>query len=404
MFKFFRLAAAAVIVLGTEGCNDLSSPQPPEPVPPAVTIAYPVQREVVEWDHYTGRTEAAKTVEIRARVSGYLDKIAFEPGKIVAKGDLLFVIDQRPYQAVLTQAKAGLKRAQAQLNLAVAELKRAEQLVGKKLIAREEYDQRLAERQVSQAEAMEMQAAVEAARLNLDFTEIRAPMGGRISRQLVDEGNLVIGGGAGDATLLAILVSIDPIYVYVDADERAVLKYMRLHQEGRRVSARYARIPAQVGLATDKGFPFHGFIDYVAPRADPSTGTVRARAVIPNPEDQLSGGFFARVRVPGSGRYQALLITDRAVSQDQGQKFIYVVNDDNKVVYRRVELGPVVDGLRIVRAGLEPKEQVIIKGIQRVREGIEVSPRLAPMAGPSASAQTSAPPLILEARDKPSAN
>jgi multidrug efflux system membrane fusion protein len=353
-----------------------------------VTVAYPIQQEIVEWDYYTGRTEAAKTVEIRARVSGYLDEVAFEPGKIVEKGDLLFVIDQRPYQTELAQARAGLKRVQAQLNLAVTERKRAERLVGKKLVAREEYDRRVAEQQVAQAEVMEMQAAVEAASLNLNFTEIRAPMRGRISRQFVDEGNLVIGGGAGDATLLAILVSIDPIYVYIDADERAVLKYIRLHQEGRRVSARYTQIPAQVGLAVDKGFPFHGVIDYVAPRADPSTGTMRARAVIPNPDDQISGGFFARVRVPGSGRYRAMLITDRAVGQDQGQKFVYVVNDDDRVAYRRVELGPIIDGLRIVRSGLEPRERVIIKGIQRAREGIKVSPQLVSMADQTAFTQT----------------
>ncbi|ABA58296.1 efflux RND transporter periplasmic adaptor subunit [Nitrosococcus oceani] len=394
--SFFHAGVVAAIFLGLNGCND-PTPQLSEPPPPEVTVAHPIQREIVEWDYYTGRTEAAKTVEIRARVSGYLDEIAFEPGKIVEKGDLLFVIDQRPYQAVLAQARAGLKRARAQLTLAITELERAEQLVGRKLIAREEYDQRLAERQVAQAEVMEMQAAVESARLDLNFTEIRAPIGGRISRQLVDGGNLIIGGGEGNATLLAILVSIDPIYVYIDADERAVLKYRRLHQEGSRVSARYARILAQVGLATDKDFPFQGIIDYVAPRANPSTGTVRARIVIPNPDDQLSGGFFARVRIPGSGRYRATLITDRAISQDQGQKFVYVVNDENKVAYRRVELGPIVDGLRIVRAGLEPEERIIIKGVQRAREGIEVSPQLAPMTAPEASTQTSAKPLILEA-------
>ena len=362
--------APSIVLLAA--CARDDAPTAPPAAAPKVTVAKPIQRDIVEWAYYTGRTEAAHQVELRARVSGYLDRVAFEPGKIVKEGDLLFVIDQRPYQAALAQAEAELKRAQIELRGRETQVRRADGLIQGKMIPEEEYDRRVILREASSASVLAAEAALAQAKLNLEFTEIHAPISGRISRNFVDEGNLVIGGDQ-SSTLLATIVSISPIYVYVDADERSIIRYQEMHQEGARVSARYARIPAQVGLSTDEGFPWEGVVDYMAPTADASTGTLRARIVIQNPDDFLKGGFFARIRVAGSPEYRATLITDRAVLRDQGQKFVWVVDGDGVAHYRRVELGPRVDGLRVVRSGLDGSERVVVNGIHRVRDGATVT-------------------------------
>lgn len=363
-----------LLALGATSACDRQAATPPAPPPPAkVTVATPIERKVVEWAYYTGRTQAAHTVELRARVSGYLERVAFEAGKIVQQGDLLFVIDQRPYRAALAQAEAELKHAQIELRGHESQVRRADGLIQGKMIPEEEYDRRLILREAASASVLAAEAALASARLNMDFTEIHAPITGRISRNLVDEGNLVVGGDQ-SSTLLASIVSISPIYVYVDADERSIIKYQEMHQHGERVSARYARIPAQVGLSTDEGFPWEGVVDYMSPTADASTGTLRARVVIDNPDDFLKGGFFARVRVAGSAEYLARLITDRAILRDQGQKFVWVVDDDNVAHYRQVQLGPRIDGLRIVREGLESGERLVVNGIHRVRDGTQVNP------------------------------
>ena len=372
-FAYARCSLLMLVLAATSACDRQAATTPAPPPPPKVTVATPIEHKVVEWAYYTGRTQAAHTVELRARVSGYLERVEFEAGKIVQQGDLLFVIDQRPYRAALQQAEAELKHAQIELRGHESQVRRADGLIKGKMIPEEEYDRRLILREAASASVLAAEAALASARLNMDFTEIHAPITGRISRKLVDEGNLVVGGDQ-SSTLLASIVSISPIYVYVDADERSIIKYQEMHQHGERVSARYARIPAQVGLSTDEGFPWQGVVDYMSPTADASTGTLRARVVIDNPDDFLKGGFFARIRVAGSAEYLARLITDRAVLRDQGQKFVWVVDEENVAHYRQVQLGPRIDGLRIVREGLEGGERIVVNGIHRVRDGTKVTP------------------------------
>ena len=339
--------------------------------PPAVSVVHPIAREVIEWDEYIGRLESPETVEIRARVSGYLDKVHFKEGKEVKKGDLLVTIDPRPYQAEYDRADAEYQRAVSQAELAKNDAERAKRLIATKAISEEDFDTKGKTYTAAQAAVKSAKAAMDSAKLNLEFTQIHAPIGGRTGRALVTEGNLVSGGvsGAG-ASLLTTLVSLDPLYCYSDADERAVLKYLDLRREGKRVSARDEQIPAEMGLANETGFPHKGYMDFVDNRIDPATGTMRARGVFSNADHGLSPGFFARIRIPGSGKYPALLIPDRALGSDQAQKFVYVVNAEKKVEFRPVKIGPMIDGLRVVKEGLKPGEQVIVEGLLRVRPGI----------------------------------
>jgi membrane fusion protein, multidrug efflux system len=361
----------AVICLQFVGCSKPAAKI--QPLSPAVSVAKPVDREVVEWDEYIGRLESPHTVEVRARVSGYLDAVHFKEGKLVNKGDLLMTIDQRPYKAEYDRAQAEYERSVSQAELAKNDAERAGRLIKTRAISDEEFDTRTKLYSSAQSTVKSARAAADLARLNLEFTEIRAPINGRIGRALVTEGNLVTSGISGTgATLLTTIVSLDPIYCYSDADERAVLKYRRLSAEGRRVSARDAEIPAEMALADELGFPHKGRIDFVDNQIDPGTGTVRARGVFRNPDQTLTPGYFARLRVPGSGKYQALLIPDRAIGSDQGTKFVYVVNSERKVEYRSVISGPVIDGLRVIKEGLKPGENVIVEGLLRVRPGIAV--------------------------------
>ncbi len=397
MYSLIILLLAASL----SACERASPTAAPSP-PPAVTVAQPIGKEVIEWDEYTGRLEATETVEVRARVDGYLDKVLFKDGARVKKGDRLFVIDPRPYQAQLNREEAELGRVRARLELADNDLNRAKRLYRSRAISEEELDTRAKGLREAQAAVQSAEAAVQMARLNVEFTEVRAPISGRISEERITEGNLV-NGGTGDATLLAAIYTIDPIYVYVDADERSVLKYRRLAREGKRESARYTQIPAELALADEEGFPHKGVIDYVEPRVDPSTGTVRGRGVFANTDDLLSPGNFARVRVPGSGKYQALLISDRAIATDQDQKYVLVVNDDNNVVeYRAVKLGPLIEGLRVIAEGLEPGDRVITHGMQRVRPGMVVNPQQAsiPEQGPNDTASARVRPRAPEASEE----
>ncbi len=363
-----------VVILSTAlilaGCN--KNP-PPSVQPPVVSTLHPVAREIVEWDEYIGHLESPETVEIRARVSGYLDKVHFKEGKEVKKGDLLFTIDPRPYQAEFDHADAEHERAISQTELAKNDYERAKRLIATKAISEEDYDTKSKTYSAAQAAVRSTKAALNLAKLNLEFTEVHAPIDGRISRALVTEGNLVSGGvsGAG-ATLLTTLVSLDPLYLYGDADERSILKYLQLRREGKRVSARDEQIPAEMGLADETGFPHKGHMDFVDNRVDPNTGTMRARGVFPNEDHSLSPGFFARIRIHGSGKYPALLIPDRALGSDQAQKFVYVVNAEKKVEFRPVTIGPIIDGLRVVKTGLKSGEQIIVEGLMRVRPGVLV--------------------------------
>jgi multidrug efflux system membrane fusion protein len=336
-------------------------------------VSQAVAREVVEWDEYTGRLEAVQSVDIRARVSGYLQSVHFTDGTMVKKGALLFVIDPRPYQAELNRTRASLEQAIARHERTQKDLARAQQLVKSRAVSEEEVDSRAADQREAREAVQAARAEVDIARLNVEFTEVRAPISGRIGRHLVTQGNL-INGGTAESTLLATIVSLEPIYCYFEADERSYLKYVRLSRTGERPSSREVRNPAALALANETGFPHQGYIDFVDNRLDPNTGTMTGRAVFPNPDLLLTPGLFARVRIPGSGKYTALLLPDEAIGTDQTQRFAYVVNGQDTVEYRRVELGPLIDGLRVVRSGLQPEDWVIVNGVQRVRPGARVDP------------------------------
>jgi multidrug efflux system membrane fusion protein len=366
-------ALLAAILLPLAGCGNSGQNQAAaasEGPPPAVRTAQPVQKDVVEWDEYTGRIEAMETVEVRARVDGYLTRINFKAGDRVKKGDLLFVIDPRPYQAELHRAEGELRRTQTRLELAKNDLDRAERLRRAKAMSEEEYDARSKGLREAGASVQSAEAAVQTARLNLEFTEVRSPINGRIGRELITIGNLV----KSDDTLLTVIVSRDPVYVYVDADERAVLKYRRLAETGQRASAREGHIPVELALIDETGFPHQGYIDYVEPRMDAGTGTLRARGIFQNPKDLLSPGFFARVRVPGSPAYRAVMVPERAIGTDQDQRFVWVVKDDNSVEYRKIRPGAKIGSLRVISEGLAPDEWVVTEGVQKVRPGGKVQP------------------------------
>jgi RND family efflux transporter MFP subunit len=363
------VAALAVVAVLAPAC---SRPAPPPQPPPKVVVARPLDREVTEWDEYTARFEAIDYVEVRARVSGYLEKIHFADGAIVEAGALLFTIDPRPYEAVRRRAEGDLAVAKARLDLARKRLERAQSLVARNAISREEADTRAAE--ARQAEA----SVLDAAELDVEFTEVRTPISGRVGRKLVTEGNLVNGGSGTQGTLLTTVVSLDPMYVYFDADERAYLKYQRLAQLGERPSSRDVRNPVQIGLADEEGFPHEGYMDFVDNQIDAGTGTIIGRAIVPNPYGQFVPGLFARLRLPGRGRYRALLIPDQAVVSDQVRKLVYVVDEQNIARDHTVALGSLFDGMRVVREGLSVDDRVVVSGVQRVRPGATVEPEEKP--------------------------
>ncbi len=292
----------------------------------------------------------------------------------MAKGDRLFTIDPRPYQAEFDRADGDYQRALNQAELAKNEAERGAKLSGARVISAEELDTKTKNYNAALAAAKSAKGTADLAKLNLEFCQVCAPIDGRISRALVTEGNLVAGGVQG-TTLLTTIVSLDPLYLYGDADERAILKYNRLAREGARVSARDEKIPAEMELGDETGFPHKGFMDWLDNRIDPSTGTLRARGVFRNEDRRLSPGFFARIRIPGSGKHQALLIPDRALGADQAQKFVYVVDAEKRVEFRPVKVGGMSDGLRIVSDGLKGDEQIIVEGQMRVRPGVVVDAR-----------------------------
>ena len=363
-----------VISVCWAGCSKQGTEQTAPP-PPPVTVAKPVIKEIVEWDEYTGRTDAVQSVNITSRVSGYLYNITFKAGDIVNQNDLLFVIDPRPYQAAYDQANGQLRQAEAQQKLNNLNLARADELRAKNVIAKQDYDNAVSQKNVSDAQVIAAQAAVEAAQLNLNFTEIKAPVTGRIGREQVTVGNLV----QADSTLLTTLVSVNPIYAYFNVDERSVLKYQQLVREGKLPDARSASVPVYLQLENEKDFPHQGTIDFINNQFDPSTGTLQVRGIFANANGFLVPGSFVRVRVAGSPRYQGILVTDRAIGSDQGQKFALIVGQNNVVELRPLELGPVVDGLRVIRKGLTGDESVIINGLVNARPGSKVNPQAGDM-------------------------
>jgi RND family efflux transporter MFP subunit len=326
-------------------------------------------------------------VEVRARVRGHLTKIGFEAGQIVNKGDLLYELDPRPYKNALDAATAQQKAAQAALQFAKAEYERTRSLVAKNAASREELDVWTAKQVVATGDLLKADAAVEQAQLDMDFTRVTAPISGKISRTLVDVGNLVNAGGG--ETLLTTIVSIDPMYVYFDVPERSLLRYREIGRKQAKADApeiplKDLHIPVYVGLEGEKGYPHKGELDFADNKVNPSTGTIQVRGVLPNAKRNLDAGMRARVRIPVSAPHKSLLITERAVGTDQGRKFVYVVNDQNVVERRDVTLGRQSEGLQVIQEGLKPEDWVIVNGIQRVRDGAKVDPKRAPMPGAEA--------------------
>ncbi|MFC3660376.1 efflux RND transporter periplasmic adaptor subunit [Luteimonas notoginsengisoli] len=339
------------------------------PPPPEVSVATVLSKSVHQWDTFNGRVTAVESVELRPRVSGYVQRVAFDEGQEVKKGELLFVIDPRPYRAALDKAQAQLQRARAEAKLAQAQDARAQALIEAKAISREEFETRKAATAQGDAGVRAAEAAVAAAALDLQFTQVRAPINGRIGRAMVTEGNLA----QADATLLTTLVSQDPMYVYFESDEQTYLRYGELARKGERTRSSN---PVRVGLANETGFPHEGTVDFVDNQVDPATGTIRARAVLPNADRSLTPGLFARVQVQGSGEFKAMLIDDKAVLTDQDRKYVYVLGADNKAVRKDVQLGRMIDGLRVVESGLGPKDKVIVHGVQKVfMPGMPVAPK-----------------------------
>nr|WP_027146898.1 efflux RND transporter periplasmic adaptor subunit [Methylobacter marinus] len=378
MQRMWQGLLAFVALAAMAGCGEQNGPeaQMAQGQAPNVKIAQPLAQDVTEWDEYTGRIEAVSSVDVRARVSGYLEKVNFKAGEKVKKGDLLFLIDPKPFKAQLNYAEAELERARAKHELAKNDLERAKRLFRAKAISEEEHDARSKGLREAVAAVQSAEANVYTARLNLDYTKVRAPIDGRIGRELITEGNLVNGGGA-DATRLTFIVSTDPVYVYVDADERSVLKYRRL---GQHIGA--GQTPVRLAVADEDDFPHQGTLDYISPREDTATGTVTLRGVFPNTDDLLSPGFFARMRVRGSTPYPAILLPDRAIATDQAQRFVWVVNQDNQVEYRPVTLGAHIGQSRVIKEGVKPEEWVVVEGLQKLRPGIKVNPERLSLADP----------------------
>jgi len=374
-FRFGPLLSVPVtLALGLmlAGCGQGSNQAAAPPAPP-VTVAQPVKRVVTDWDEFTGRFDAVQQVQVRNRVTGFVKSIEFKDGDIVHEGDLLYVIDPRQYEAVAEQAQGQLLDAQARVTLAKRELERASSLVRTDAVSQSVVDQRTQQLQTSQAAAVQAEGTLKRAQLDVEFTQVRAPITGRISRHLVTVGNLVQGSESG-ATLLTSIVSMDPIHLYFDMDEAVYIKNSKLWFEGKRPSSRDTPNPVQIFLAGDLKPSHEGKMDFVDNRLDVGTGTLRGRAVVDNHDLSILPGQFARVRVLGSSPYEALLLPDSAIATDQSRKIVFVVNDDDTVSAKPVVLGPIDDGLRVVREGLKPTDRIIIEGIQRARIGAKVAP------------------------------
>ncbi len=386
-----RLGISSALVVGISfglaGCARAPA-EAPAAGPPPVTVSCPVAREVTDYADFTARTAAVDSVELRARVSGYLEKVHFKEGALVQKGDVLFEIDPRTYEATLRAAEGNLASAEARVARANADVARARRLIGSQAIGREEYDRFNGELGEAMGSVASLKAAAARARLDLAFTKVTAPVGGRISRYYVTVGNLVQAGDLTGGTLLTTIVSVDPMYAYFDVDEHTVLRVKQLIREGKAGRPEDVEIPVWLGLANESGFPHRGRIDFVDNQVNSKTGTLKVRAVYPNRDEALSPGYFARVRVPIGDPHKALLITERALDTDQGQKIVYVLDKDNKVASRPVRLGALHDGLREITDGLKSGERVIVNGLQLVRPGVVVEPKLVAMPAASKDRET----------------
>lgn len=358
-------------VLLLEACTRASA-QPSSAPPPKIDVAGVVARDVVEWDEFTGRLEAVNSVAIRPRVSGFVAAIRFDEGAMVRKGDLLFEIDARPFQAEVDRLRAELARTQATVQRATSELARANKLSSEDAMSSEERDRRVAFAKESAAQVSAVEAALRAAQLNLEFTRVTSPIDGRVGRAIVTAGNLV-SSGPGEATLLTTVVSLDPIYASFEADERTFQHY----------TARTNGLAVRMALADEDAFGRQGQLDFLDNQINPATGTIRGRTIFRNRDLSLTPGSFVRLRLPGSSAYRALLIQDRAIGTDLDKRYVYVIASDGTIEYRTVQLGPIIDGLRVVRSGLKPSDVVVINGLQRVRPGAHIDPVKVSMEGAS---------------------
>jgi RND family efflux transporter MFP subunit len=385
-----RLAARAATVLATgglgisvilwTGCQG-QSPTAPQPPAVRVTVAAPIEQTTLDCDEFTGRTEAVESVEIRARVTGYLDKICFKDGADVKQGDLLFEIDSRPFQAAYDQAAAQVKVRAADLKFRAAEAERAAQLIGKNAVSKSDYDQIMAQQAQAQAALAAGEATERAAKLDVDFTSLRSPITGVTSRTRITRGNLV----QADQTVLTTVVSVDPMYVYFDIDEHTILELQEAVRKGKIKVKENEAIPVWMELGDEQGFRYQGTIDFAENRVDANTGTIRVRGIFPNAKTpsgvrSLAPGLFARVRLPLGEQQKTLAVAERAIGTDQGQKYVLVVNAKSEVDYRPVTLGKLEGRLRIIKEGVKPGDRVIVNGMQRVRPGTTVTARTVDMA------------------------
>ena len=370
------------LFLGAPGCT----PRPagaPAATPVAVDVSCPVEREITDYAQFTGRVQAVESVQVQARVTGYLTKVCFKEGSLVRKDDILFEIDSRSYQAQLERDEAQLKQFEAKLQQNENDLARAKMLLKKSSISQSDYDAALANRDMALANVAAAEASIEASTLNVEFCTVRSPIDGRTSNYAKTVGNLV----TQDQTLLTSVVSIDPTYVYFDVDEFAIQRIRELIREGKFQSVDEKAWPVALGLGSEEGFPHRGTINFEDNQVNAKTGTLRVRGVFPNRDEALSPGYFARVRVPIGLRHRALLVSDRTLDNDQGQRIVYVVNDENKVVQRPVRAGALHDGLRAIEDGLKPGERVIVNGLLLIRPGVTVEPTLVEMPASKANRQ-----------------
>lgn len=364
------------------GCDN-SVAQNAAPPAPAVSAADVVVKSISQWDSFNGRIEAVESVQLRPRVSGYIDKVNYTDGQEVKKGEVLFTIDDRTYRAALEQAQANLARAKTQASLAQSEANRTDKLINTHLVSREEWEQRRSAAVQAQADIRAAQAAVDAAQLNLDFTKVTAPIDGRASRALITSGNLVTAGDT--ASVLTTLVSQKTVYVYFDVDESTYLHYQNLARSGQGASSNHTALPVEIGLTGEEGYPHQGKVDFLDNQLTPSTGTIRMRALLDNSQRQFTPGLFARVRLPGSAEFKATLIDDKAVLTDQDRKYVYIVDKEGKAQRRDITPGRLADGLRIVRQGLNPGDKVIVEGFQKVfMPGMPVNAKTVAMTATSA--------------------
>ena len=361
------------------GCSRPAAQAAP-PAAPLVTAAAAVARDVTEWDEFTGRLEPVQSVSIRPRVSGVISAVSFEEGSLVTQGQVLFQIDDRPFQAQVDRLRAELAQAAATRDRAASELRRAERLSSENAMSLEERERRAGAAAEAGAHATAIAAALRAAELDLEFTRVISPIDGRVSRAIVTRGNLV-SSGPGEATLLTTVVSLDPIYASFDADEQTFLRYGDLAREGKRANARQSGLRIRMALANEDSFQHEGTLHFLDNQLDPSTGTIHGRAIFTNRDRKLTPGLFVRLRLPGTANYQGVLVEDRAIGTDLDRRFVFVVGNDKKVESRTVTLGPLMDGLRVVRSGLKAGELVVVNGLQRVRPGADVNTSVVQMGG-----------------------